>query len=136
MTRVLNPVNNKPMEVKKGVLPCGGYYVPSTKETVTWETLPNIDSKPVLSVPSASVVTFDTVSHETFRLTVLKSGDPSPRAVYLASLSSPASRRAKASYEVGSRPRIMASVRLLKPGVPLRSKNSYSELNCASMSGL
>ncbi len=40
------------------------YYVPSTPETVTWGYLPNRDSKPILTVPSGSVVVFDTVSHE------------------------------------------------------------------------
>jgi acetamidase/formamidase len=40
------------------------YYVPSTPETVTWGYLPNRDSRPVLTVPSGSVVVFDTVSHE------------------------------------------------------------------------
>lgn len=41
-----------------------GYYVPSTPETVQWGYLPNRDSEPVLTVPSGSVVTFDTLSHE------------------------------------------------------------------------
>lgn len=41
-----------------------GYYVPSTPETVLWGYLPNRDSTPVLTVPSGSIVTFDTVSHE------------------------------------------------------------------------
>jgi acetamidase/formamidase len=42
----------------------GQYYVPSSVENVLWGRLPNRDTKPVLSVPSGSVVTFDTVSHE------------------------------------------------------------------------
>jgi len=41
-----------------------GFYVPSTPETVQWGYLPNRDSEPVLTVPSGSVVTFDTLSHE------------------------------------------------------------------------
>lgn len=41
-----------------------GFYVPSTVETVRWGSLPNRDASPVLTVPSGSVVTFDTVSHE------------------------------------------------------------------------
>jgi acetamidase/formamidase len=40
------------------------FYVPSTPESVTWGYLPNRDAKPVLTVPSGSVVVFDTVSHE------------------------------------------------------------------------
>jgi acetamidase/formamidase len=62
--KILKSLGDKPMQVKKGVLRWGGYYVPTTLETITWGTLPNLDSKPVLSVPSGSVVTFDTVSHE------------------------------------------------------------------------
>ena len=58
--KILQPLGDKPMQFKKG----GGYYVPSTTETVRWGSLPNVDAKPVLSVPSGSVVTFDTVSHE------------------------------------------------------------------------
>ena len=41
-----------------------GYYVPSNPDTILWGYLPNRDSTPVLTVPSGSVVTFDTVSHE------------------------------------------------------------------------
>jgi len=62
--KILQPLSDKPMQVKKGVLPSGSYYVPSTTETVRWGSLPNIDAKPVLSVPSGSVVTIDSVSHE------------------------------------------------------------------------
>ena len=42
----------------------GNFYVPSSLDNVTWGYLPNRTAKPVLSVPSGSVVTFDTVSHE------------------------------------------------------------------------
>jgi len=62
--KILQPVGDKPMAVKKGVLPWGGYYVPSTPETVRWGSLPNADAQPVLTVPSGSIVTFDCVSHE------------------------------------------------------------------------
>jgi acetamidase/formamidase len=55
---VLQPLGDKPGKIKNG------YYVPSTPETVRWGSLPNVDAKPVLSVPSGSLVTFDTVSHE------------------------------------------------------------------------
>jgi acetamidase/formamidase len=61
---VLQPLGNEPVRVKKGVLPWDGYYVPSTPETIRWGSLPNATTKAVLSVPSGSVVTFDTVSHE------------------------------------------------------------------------
>jgi acetamidase/formamidase len=55
---VLQPLGDKPGKIKNG------YYVPSTPETVRWGSLPNVDATPVLSVPSGSLVTFDTVSHE------------------------------------------------------------------------
>jgi acetamidase/formamidase len=42
----------------------GEYYVPSTVENVRWGRLPNKNTKPVLTIPSGSTVTFDTVSHE------------------------------------------------------------------------
>ena len=62
--KVLQPLGNEPMAVKKGMLPHGGYYVPSTPNTVRWGSLPGPDAKAVLTVPSGSTVTIDTVSHE------------------------------------------------------------------------
>ncbi len=56
---VLQPLAQRPMQKTDG-----GYYVPSTIHTVQWGVLPNRDRQPVLTVPSGSVVTFDTVSHE------------------------------------------------------------------------
>ena len=38
--------------------------MPSTLQTITWGYLPNRTFKPVLTVPSGSTITFDTVSHE------------------------------------------------------------------------
>jgi acetamidase/formamidase len=58
--KILQPLGDKPMQLKKDA----GYYVPTTPETARWGSLPNVDSKPVLSVPSGSMVTFDSVSHE------------------------------------------------------------------------
>ncbi|MFC3171770.1 acetamidase/formamidase family protein [Acinetobacter vivianii] len=60
---ILKQISNKPVQLKDGDYK-GNYYVPSTLETITWGYLPNKDAKPVISVPSGSVVTFDTVSHE------------------------------------------------------------------------
>jgi acetamidase/formamidase len=57
--KVLQPLGDKPMKLKDG-----SYYVPTTPETARWGSLPNASAKPVLTVPSGSVVTFDTVSHE------------------------------------------------------------------------
>jgi acetamidase/formamidase len=56
---ILQPLGDKPVQMKGGT-----YYVPTTLETAHWGSLSNADSKPVLSVPSGSVVTIDTVSHE------------------------------------------------------------------------
>ncbi len=57
--KILQPLGDKPAKMKNG-----GYYVPTTTGTARWGSLPNADSKPVLTVPSGSIVTFDTVSHE------------------------------------------------------------------------
>jgi len=62
--KILQPLGDKPMAVTKKVFPLGGYYIRSTVNTVRWGHLPNQDPRPVLSVPSGSLVTFDTVSHE------------------------------------------------------------------------
>lgn len=60
---ILKQISNKPVQLKDGDYK-GNYYVPSTLQTITWGYLPNKDAKPVIAVPSGSVVTFDTVSHE------------------------------------------------------------------------
>ena len=57
--KILQPLGGKPTKMKNG-----GYYVPTTTGTARWGSLPNADSKPALTVPSGSIVTFDTVSHE------------------------------------------------------------------------
>lgn len=57
--KVLQPLADKPMKQKDG-----SYYVPTTPQTVRWGHLPNASAKPVLTVASGAVVTFDTVSHE------------------------------------------------------------------------
>ncbi len=54
----------QPLAQTPGTTTDGRYYVPSTTDTVLWGVLPNRDRKPVLAVPSGSVVIFDTVSHE------------------------------------------------------------------------
>lgn len=58
--KILQPLGYKPMQLKNNA----GYYVPTTPETVRWGSLPNLEAKPVLSVPSGSLVTFDSLSHE------------------------------------------------------------------------
>jgi len=45
-------------------LPNGQFYVPANLSTIRWGFLPNKDSKPILTVPSKSLITFDTLSSE------------------------------------------------------------------------
>lgn len=59
----LQPLMDAPGEAEVGEYGAG-YYVPSNPDTILWGYLPNRDSTPVLTVPSGSIVTFDTVSHE------------------------------------------------------------------------
>ena len=54
----------QPLDTKPGDLPEVGIYIPSTPATVQWGSLPNRDTKALLTVPSGTVVTFDSVSHE------------------------------------------------------------------------
>lgn len=61
--KILKQIQSKPTLLQEGEYK-GHYYVPSTLETITWGYLPNKNSQPVITVPSGSVVTFDTVSHE------------------------------------------------------------------------
>ncbi|MGL4790015.1 MAG: acetamidase/formamidase family protein, partial [Anaerotignaceae bacterium] len=42
----------------------GEYYVNTELDSITWGRLPNKNSQPVLTIPSGSTVTFDTMSHE------------------------------------------------------------------------
>lgn len=53
-----------PLQSSDDITVTGDYYVKSTVENINWGFLPNRDSKPILTVPSGSTVTFDTVSHE------------------------------------------------------------------------
>ena len=60
---VLQPMADKPQKMTTGEY-AGNFYVPSTTDTVRWGYLPNNSATPVLTVPSGSTVTFDTISHE------------------------------------------------------------------------
>ncbi|WP_353251066.1 acetamidase/formamidase family protein [Salinisphaera sp. T31B1] len=60
---VLQPLADAPQKMADGDY-AGNYYVPSTVSTVLWGYLPNNSAEAVLSVPSGSTVTFDTISHE------------------------------------------------------------------------
>jgi acetamidase/formamidase len=61
---ILQPLADKPGPAPAALHTGAQYYVPVTEATVTWGYLPNADSKPILTVPSGAVVTFDTISHE------------------------------------------------------------------------
>jgi len=60
---VLQPLSDAPKKIESGPY-AGNFYVPSTLSTVLWGYLPNNSAEPVLTVPSGSTVTFDTISHE------------------------------------------------------------------------
>ncbi len=53
-----------PLQSSDDEVVMGDYYVKSTLENIRWGYLPNRDAEPILTVPSGSTVTFDTVSHE------------------------------------------------------------------------
>ena len=61
---VLQSLADKPGPAPASLKTGASYYVPATPDTVRWGKLPEAQSKPILTVPSGSVVTFDTVSHE------------------------------------------------------------------------
>ena len=54
----------QPLGSEPGELADGGFYIPSTLDTVLWGSLPNRNAEPVLTVPSGAIVIFDSVSHE------------------------------------------------------------------------
>jgi acetamidase/formamidase len=62
-TTILQPLSDKSGSGAQVKLK-SDFYVPATAETVRWGFLPDNQAKPVVTVPSGSVVTFDTVSHE------------------------------------------------------------------------
>ncbi len=57
--KILQRISDHPCK-----LPDGSFYAPATLSTMQWGFLPNKNSKPILSVPSDSVVTFDNLSSE------------------------------------------------------------------------
>jgi acetamidase/formamidase len=61
---ILQPVATAPGPAPAGLNTGAKFYVPATVETVRWGALPDVAAPPILSIPSGSVVTFDTVSHE------------------------------------------------------------------------
>jgi acetamidase/formamidase len=61
---VLQPLADKPGPAPAGLNTGAGFYIPATADTVRWGALPDSQAKPILTVPSGAVITFDTVSHE------------------------------------------------------------------------
>jgi len=61
---VLQPLAEKPGPAPSTLHTGAAYYVPVTLDTIRWGYLPDSQSKPILTVPSGSIVTFDTISHE------------------------------------------------------------------------
>jgi acetamidase/formamidase len=62
--KILQPLSDKPGPAPATLHTGAKYYVPVTLETIRWGYLPDAESKPILTVPSGSVITFDTISHE------------------------------------------------------------------------
>lgn len=60
----LQPLADKPGQLKIKGISGNVFYVPSTLATIKWGYLPNASDAPVLTVPSGATVVFDTVSHE------------------------------------------------------------------------
>lgn len=61
--QILKQIKDQPGQLHEGPYK-DNYYVPSTLDTIQWGYLPNRDAKHLLTVPSGSYVTFDTISHE------------------------------------------------------------------------
>ena len=61
---ILQPLADKPGPAPASLHTGAAYYVPVKVDTVRWGYLPDAESKPILTVPSGSIVTFDTISHE------------------------------------------------------------------------
>jgi acetamidase/formamidase len=61
---VLQPLGSVAGKAPAGLGTGAGFYVPVTPETIRWGYLPEAGAKPLVTVPSGAVVTFDTLSHE------------------------------------------------------------------------
>jgi acetamidase/formamidase len=59
------PILNR-LQKNPGKLADGTFYVPAAADTFQWGWIPNQNSKPILTVPSGSLVTFDCLSGEGF----------------------------------------------------------------------
>jgi acetamidase/formamidase len=61
---ILQPLSETPCPAPSSLGTGASFYVPATPKTIRWGYLPDAASQPILTVPSSSVVTFDTVSQE------------------------------------------------------------------------
>lgn len=62
--RVLQPISDHVMQIDDPVLHQRVYYVPTMLDYIHWGRLHTAASRPAVTVPSGSLVTFDVVSHE------------------------------------------------------------------------
>jgi acetamidase/formamidase len=62
--RVLQPLSDHVMQIQDPVLHRRVYYVPTMLDYIHWGRLHTAASRPAVTVPSGSLVTFDVVSHE------------------------------------------------------------------------
>jgi acetamidase/formamidase len=62
--KILQPLADQPGPAPASLHTGAQYYVPANLKTIRWGYLPAADAPPILTVPSASVITFDTLSHE------------------------------------------------------------------------
>ena len=60
----LQPLDTKPTTITLEDSGIEAFYIPSMPDTVKWGILPNASDKALITVPSGSIVVFDTLSHE------------------------------------------------------------------------
>ncbi len=61
---ILQPLTTTPGPAAATLHTGAAFYVPATLNTIRWGYLPPANSAPILTVPSGSILTFDTLSHE------------------------------------------------------------------------
>jgi len=61
---ILQPLTTTPGRAPATLHTGAAFYIPATLKTIRWGYLPAANSAPILTVPSGSVLTFDTLSHE------------------------------------------------------------------------
>lgn len=61
---ILQPLADHPTHIIDPTLHQDAWYVPLVLDYVRWGYLPNQTAKPLVTVPSGSLVTIDVVSHE------------------------------------------------------------------------